>query len=80
MVKIIQTIIKRLKTGCQWREISLKDYFGEEKISWQNVYYFFNKWSKDGSFRNIWVHLLNRNRRLLDMSCVQLDGSQTRCR
>lgn len=80
MVKIIQTIIKRLKTGCQWREISVKDYFGEEKISWQNVYYFFNKWCKDGSFKNIWVQLLNRNKRLLDMSCVQLDGSQTRCR
>lgn len=80
LVKVIQTIIKRLKIGCQWREISVKDYFGEEKISWQNVYYFFNKWSKDGSFRNIWVHLLNRNKSLLDMSCVQLDGSQTRCR
>lgn len=58
----------------------IKDYFGEEKISWQNVYYFFNKWSRDGSFRNVWVHLLNRNRRMLDLSCVQLDGSQTRCR
>ncbi len=41
------------------------------------MYYFFNKWSKDD--RNIWVHLLNRNKRLLEMSCVQLDGSQTRC-
>ncbi|MCJ8155646.1 hypothetical protein MKJ01_17960 [Chryseobacterium sp. SSA4.19] len=44
------------------------------------MYYYFNKWSRDGSFRNIWVHLLNRNRRLLDLSCVQLDGSQTWCR
>ncbi|NAW49929.1 IS5/IS1182 family transposase, partial [Elizabethkingia argentiflava] len=24
LVKIIQLIVKRLKTGCQWRELSLK--------------------------------------------------------
>ncbi|UZT98440.1 hypothetical protein ODZ84_02390 [Chryseobacterium fluminis] len=30
LAKIIQTMIKRLKTGCQWRELSVKDYFGEE--------------------------------------------------
>ncbi|UZT98171.1 hypothetical protein ODZ84_00955 [Chryseobacterium fluminis] len=38
MVKIIQTIIKRLKTGCQWRELSLKDYFGEENTAELSVH------------------------------------------
>ncbi|UZT98723.1 hypothetical protein ODZ84_03885 [Chryseobacterium fluminis] len=33
LVKIIQTIIKRLKTSCQCGELSLKDYFGEENTA-----------------------------------------------
>lgn len=78
--KVFQLILKRLKTGCQWRELSLKEYFGEEEISWQSVYYYFNKWSKDGSFRKIWVHLLCCNKRVLDLSSVQLDGSHTKSR
>jgi len=32
-------MIKRLKTGCQWRELNLKEYFLKEKLSWQWVYY-----------------------------------------
>lgn len=80
LVKIVSLIIKRLKTGCQWRELSLKEYFREENISWQSIYYYFNKWSKDGSFRNVWIALLSSNKRKLDMSSVQLDGSHTRSR
>jgi len=38
LVKIIQTIIKRLKTGCQWRELSVKDYFGEENTAELSVH------------------------------------------
>ena len=78
--KIFKLIIKRLKTGCQWRELSLKEYFSKEAISWQLIYYYFNKWCKDGSFRRIWVSLLQNNKRKLDLSSVQLDGSHTRSR
>ncbi|WP_317127496.1 transposase, partial [Chryseobacterium piscium] len=76
--KIFKLIIKRLKTGCQWRELSLKEYFSKETISWQLVYYYFNKWCKDGSFKRIWISLLQNNKRKLDLSSVQLDGSHTR--
>lgn len=69
-----------MKKGCQWRELSLKEYFWKEKISWQSVYYYFNKWSKDGSFKKIWVLLLCCNKRKLDLSSVQLDGSHTKSR
>ncbi|WP_228390878.1 transposase, partial [Chryseobacterium sp. MOF25P] len=75
--KIFKLIIKRLKTGCQWRELSLKEYFSKETISWQLVYYYFNKWCKDGSFKRIWISLLQNNKRKLDLSSVQLDGSHT---
>ncbi|MFK8284189.1 transposase [Capnocytophaga canis] len=47
---IFLLIIKRLKTGCQWRELPIEVYAKESKISWQTVYYYFNKWSKGRSF------------------------------
>lgn len=31
LIKVVQLIIKRLKTGCQWRELSLKEYFLDQK-------------------------------------------------
>ena len=64
----------------QWRELPIESYFEKGEISWQNVYYYFNKWSKDGSFQRIWLNLLSKKKRKLDMSCVQLDDSHTRCR
>ncbi|MEJ5103020.1 transposase [Chryseobacterium sp. MYb328] len=79
-MQVMCLIIKRLKTGCQWRELRLKEYFGREKISWQSISYYFNKWSKGGSFRRIWTHLLYSNKRALDLSSHQLNGIHTRSR
>ena len=51
LASIFLLILKRLKTGVQWRELPIEVYFEKGEISWQNVYYYFNKWSKDGSFQ-----------------------------
>lgn len=77
LVKVILLILKRMKTGCQWRELCICEYFKEGESSWQNIYRYFLKWSKDGSFKKVWINLLSSNRELLDMSSVQLDGSHT---
>jgi transposase len=78
--KMVKAIIHRLKTGLQWRELPLREYFGFMIKSWQSVYYHYNKWSKDGSWQQLWTALLATHRSKLDMSSVQLDGSHTRCR
>lgn len=80
LTKIVLLILKRLKTGCQWRELSIREYFEAGQISWQSVYYYFNKWSKDGSFHRAWISLLGTNRSKLDLSSVQVDGSHTPCK
>ncbi|WP_228453956.1 hypothetical protein [Chryseobacterium fistulae] len=67
-----------MKTVCQWHELSIKEYFSDQSISWQLIYYYFNKWSKNGPFRGIWISLLRDNKMKLDLSCVQLDGSYIR--
>ena len=36
-----------LKTGCQWRMLP------REYPSWQTVYYYFDKWKRDGTIKNI---------------------------
>jgi len=78
--EIVSAIIYRLKTGCQWRELPVAQFFQSESICWQGIYHHFRKWVNDGSFRKVWLFLLKAQRRLLDLSSVQLDGSQTICK
>lgn len=75
--RIIKGIIYRVKTGCQWRELPIPVFSSRILIRWNTVYYHFNKWSKDGSWKCMWERLLELNKRYLDMSSVQLDGSHT---
>ena len=75
--RIVKAIIYRLKTGTQWRELPVGYFCSRILIRWQSIYYHFNKWSKDGSWKNLWTALLRSNKSSLDMSSVQLDGSHT---
>ena len=79
LVKVFLLILKRLKTGTQWRELSTREYF-DETVPWQTIYYYFNKWSKDGSFLIVWKQLLMMNKNMLDLSTAQFDGSHTPCK
>jgi transposase len=72
MFQIVNAIFYRLKTGCQWRELPLKQFLDNTSMSWQSVYYYFNKWCRDGSWRNLWIRLLRSYRSYLDLSSVQL--------
>lgn len=78
--QIIAAIRYKLKTGCQWRELPTKEIFDGYRLSWQGVYYHFRRWIADGSIRKVWIELLKQQRKLLDLSSVQLDGSQTICK
>ena len=75
--EVVGTICYKLKTGCQWRWLPVKDLFTGESLSWQGVYYHFNAWAKQGAWKNLWLTSLRRHRRTLDLSSVQLDGSHT---
>ncbi|WP_338812825.1 IS5 family transposase [Bernardetia sp. Wsw4-3y2] len=75
--RIIQAIVYRLKSGSQWRELPMKQFFGNLSISWNTVYYHYNKWSKLGSWKKLWIKYLEDYRGELDFSICQLDGSHT---
>lgn len=75
--RIVKGIIYRLKTGTQWRELPIPLFGSSILMTWQSVYYHFQKWSKNGSWKNLWTQVLKLNKSSLDMSSVQLDGSHT---
>ena len=75
--RIIRAILYRLKTGVQWRELPMRQLFGRHLISWNTVFYYFSKWSKDGSWYCLWTALLAFNKSILEMSSIELDGSHT---
>jgi transposase len=74
--QVVSAILYRLKTGCQWRQLPMKQFF-RVKYRWESVYYHFQKWCKDGSWERVWKKLLCKYKHLLDMSSIQLDGSHT---
>lgn len=78
LLEVVELTLYKLKTGCQWRQLPLKQFFIELVLSWQSVYYHFNEWRKDGSWKKLWVTLLHLHKARLDLSSIQLDGSHTR--
>lgn len=73
--KIFNYILKVLHTGIQWSK--LETYRNE--IFWSSIYRHHNRWSKDGSYVNLFassVEWLNDND-MLDLSILHGDGSNT---
>lgn len=73
--KIFNYILFILHTGIQWNKLPV--YHNE--IHWSNVYRWHNKWSKDGSYKNLFetsvITLFEKNK--LDLSILHGDGSNT---
>lgn len=73
--KIFNYILYVLHTGMQWDELKPQ----RREIHWSNVYRWHNKWSKDGSYRNLFETGIKRLwlARKLDLSILHGDGSNT---
>lgn len=59
---------------------AVNDYLRDGEISWQGIYYYFNKWSADGSWKAAWVSLLGVKPQRHRPSSVQLRGSHTQAK
>lgn len=73
--KIFNYILYVLHTGMQWDELRPR----RNEIHWSNVYRWHNKWSKDGSYQNVFESGVERLRltNKLDLSALHGDGSNT---
>lgn len=73
--KIFNYILYVLHTGIQWNQ--LKTYKNE--LHWSNVYRWHNRWSKDGSYKNLFLASVTEldDKGKLDVSILHGDGSNT---
>lgn len=73
--KIFNYILYVLHTGIQWNQLKTS----RNELHWSNVYKWHLKWSKDGSYENLFktsVRELFVNNKL-DLSILHGDGSNT---
>src|SRR5574340_662059 len=76
--RVFNYILHRLHTGCQWDQLPIErdpDDPSEPEISWQAVYYYYQKWSADGSLEQVWQHSIQMIKEDVDVSQLNLDGS-----
>jgi len=73
--KIFNYILYVLHTGCQWERLPIRN----KEIHWSAVYARHNRWSKDGSYENLFMHSIKqlRDNGKLDLSILHSDGSNT---
>jgi transposase len=73
--KIFNYMLYVLHTGIQWNQ--LKTY--KREIHWSNVYKWHNRWSKDGSYDNLFMASVEdlHTKGKLDLSILHGDGSNT---
>lgn len=78
LYKIFNYVLKKLYTGCQWKELPIDrdpDDLEKKEISWHAVYYHYRKWSRDGSLEKIWQASILTIEADLNLSELNLDGS-----
>lgn len=73
--KIFNYILYVLHTGIQWSQLKTN----RNEMSWQSIYHHHSRWSKDGSYQNLFEsgiqELLLAGK--LDLSVLHGDGSNT---
>lgn len=74
--QVVEAILYRLKTSCQWRQLPIKQFF-ELDYSWNSVYQHFARWSRENIWDNVKEIIFEKYKRRLDLSSIQLDGSQS---
>ena len=52
--EVIQCILYKLKTGCQWHMLPVSAIFTGRVLSYKSVYAHFRKWSKNGEWEKVW--------------------------
>ncbi len=70
---LFNTVLYVLKSGCSWRTLKPDN----QLVTWQNIYYHYNRWSLDGSFEKLFSSTHQVMKASLALECIQLDGSHT---
>ena len=70
---IFNAILYVLKSGCSWRTLKPDC----QLVTWENIYFHYAKWSKNGSFLRLFEASRADIFDKLALECLQLDGTHT---
>ena len=77
LVEIVNAIIYKLKSGCEWRLLAIGHLFSGELPSWNTGFHHYRKWVVKEEWQKIYSVILNKNKSQLDLSISHIDGSHT---
>lgn len=77
MCDIFKCIVHKLKTGCQWDCLFIDIESINPPFSWQTVYYFYRKWSREDVFKQMFDAYLEIQQDKLDIEKLNLDGTHS---
>lgn len=78
LIEMINAILYKLKSGCQWRLLPVGHLFsGSDLPCYQTVFHHYRKWCKAEEWQKIHTELLKENKSALDLSLTHIDGSHT---
>lgn len=77
LMEIVNAILYKLKSGCQWRLLPIGHLFSGEGPTWNTVFHHYRKWCVKEEWQKIYSRILNRDKSCLDLSISHIDGSHT---
>lgn len=80
MWRVIECIVYKLKTGVQWHMLPMREFFKRGSVSWESIYYHYNRWCSDGSWERVWDAVMKKYNTYLDLSNINLDGTHSPCK
>ncbi|TGX82223.1 hypothetical protein E5358_07940 [Palleniella muris] len=75
IIEIINAILYKLKTGCQWRLLPVGHLFSGDCPTWNTVLHHYRKWCKAGDWQRAFTELVKGNKDKVDLSLSHVDGS-----
>ncbi|MDE6230296.1 MAG: transposase [Muribaculaceae bacterium] len=48
LIELVNAILHKLKSGCQWNQLPVGHLFSDVVLSWNAVYHHFRKWCRLG--------------------------------
>ena len=53
LIEVVNALLYKLKTGCQWAFLPVEALFSGKVLSHGAVYHHYNKWSKSGEWKSM---------------------------
>ena len=77
LADMVNAILYKLKTGCQWASLPVLHLFEGKSPSYKTVFHHYRKWCRSGEWERLFSMLVRKYRSHLDLSLSHIDGSHT---